>query len=345
MTTDQPTHPFATPPASATRALDPREYRDVLGTFTTGVTIVTATGADGVKVGVTANSFTSVSLDPPLVLWSLARTSQSLRAFDSSSHWAVHILSQEQEALSGRFARRGEDKFLGVDTQGGLGGAPLLAQCTARLQCRTAHRYDGGDHVIYVGEVMQLERSELPPLVYQSGAYAIATRKESPELPLPRTPGAPPNPEIESSIGYLLGSTYLQLFARIRAYASERGLNDAELFVLTALAARDGRSFEEFDALFMFAGQNSGGQGVFDDLRARNLIRVDEPPTRGSDNSTAQLFLTSEGAACSRDLIAAGFKIESEITRQLGSAETAALRMLLQKLMRTTNVELSYRWV
>ena len=186
MTTDEQARPLMAQAASTAALLDPREYRNVLGTFTTGVTIVTATGADGIRAGVTANSFTSVSLDPPLVLWSLARTSQSLKVFDSSTHWAVHILSQEQEALSGRFARRSDDKFAGLDTRTGLGGAPLLPDCTARLQCRTAHRYDGGDHVIFVGEVLQLERSELPPLVYQSGAYAIATRKESADHRVPR---------------------------------------------------------------------------------------------------------------------------------------------------------------
>src|SRR5271167_5089481 len=98
---------------------DSREFRSALGAFTTGVTVVTAVGPDGARVGVTANSFNSVSLDPPMVLWSLARSSRSLAAFQSADHWVVHILAADQEALSNRFARSGDDKFSGVATEAG----------------------------------------------------------------------------------------------------------------------------------------------------------------------------------------------------------------------------------
>lgn len=323
--------------------LNPREYREVLGTFTTGVTIVTAAGNDGIRAGVTANSFTSVSLDPPLVLWSLARSSQSLKVFDATSYWAVHILSHEQDELSSRFARRGEDKFAGLDYELGIGATPLLRGCTARLQCRTVHRYDGGDHVIYVGEVLHLERSSLPPLVYQSGAYAIATRKESPELPLTHAPGAIRNREMESSVGYLLASAYLQFYARIRSYASSQGLNDAELFVLSGLAARDGRSIEEFNALFAFAGHGSN-QEVFNDLCARNLLRFEETGEPGQQPEV-QLFLTPEGHAIARNIVTGSGRIEAETMERLGIPETIALRMLLQKFVRTTDMGLRYRWL
>jgi 3-hydroxy-9,10-secoandrosta-1,3,5(10)-triene-9,17-dione monooxygenase reductase component len=325
-------------------AVDPRRFRDVLGSFTTGVTIVTATNGEGILAGVTANSFTSVSLDPPLVLWSLARSSQSLKVFETCDHWAVHILSHEQDALSGRFARRGDNKFDGLDYEGGIGGTPLLKGCTARLQCRVRNRYDGGDHVILVGEVLSLEHNDTPPLVYQSGSYAIATRKESADIPLPRTAGAARNREIESSIGYLLASAYLQFYARIRAYATSRGLNEAELFVLSALAARDGRSIEEFNALFAFAGQVSN-QEVFNDLCARNLIRFEETVEQNGQMLDAQLFLTPEGRLSAQDIVSASGRMESETMERLGITETIALRMLLQKFVRTTDMGQRYRWL
>ena len=113
------------------RVFDPKDFRHALGMFATGVTIVTARAEDGAAVGVTANSFNSVSMQPPLVLWSLAKSARSLAVFSGKEHWNVHILSNEQEALSNRFSRPGENKFAGLELDTGIG------RCTAnsRLQC------------------------------------------------------------------------------------------------------------------------------------------------------------------------------------------------------------------
>lgn len=166
---------------------DPMEFRKALGAFATGVTILTTRAADGAPVGLTVNSFNSVSLDPPLVLWSLANNSLSLGAFREAQHWAVHVLATDQEELSGRFARRGEDKFTGLELDAGVGGIPLLQGCAARFQCRTASQYQGGDHVIFIGEVISFDRAETPPLVFHSGRYAHATRRDPPGM-RPRSP-------------------------------------------------------------------------------------------------------------------------------------------------------------
>src|SRR5512143_589785 len=123
---------------SVQNAFDPLEFRKALGSFATGVTIITTRAEDGTPIGLTVNSFNSVSLNPPLVLWSLAETSLSLPIFRAATHWAVHVLASDQEDLSGRFARRGENKFAGLDVDEGLGGVPLLKGCAARFQCRTA---------------------------------------------------------------------------------------------------------------------------------------------------------------------------------------------------------------
>ncbi len=150
----------------------PRMLRDALGTYPTGVAIVTAVDALGTPVGLTINSFSSVSLEPPLVLWSLARTSRSFEVFRDAQHWAVHILAADQQSLSQRFSRPAEDRFAGLDWSAGQGGAPLIEGCAARLQCRIRSMHEGGDHVIFVGEVLHLSRHSRPPLAYHAGRYA-----------------------------------------------------------------------------------------------------------------------------------------------------------------------------
>ena len=154
-------------------SFDQRVLRDALGLFVTGVTIITTTGADGQPVGLTANSFNSVSLDPPLVLWSIGAHSRSLTAFAEANHFAVHILGEEQIELSQRFARSGADKFASLPVSKGLGGVPLLEGCAARLECSIYDRHSAGDHVIYLGEVQRLVHNQnARPLVYHGGQYA-----------------------------------------------------------------------------------------------------------------------------------------------------------------------------
>src|SRR6185437_2508362 len=162
-----------------------RRFRNALGAFATGVTIVTTREADGRDVGLTANSFNSVSLDPPMVLWSLAKNSRSLPAFLEASHFAVHVLAANQEELSLRFATRGADKFSGLDIDRGPQQVPLLHGCSARFVCRTAFRHEAGDHMIFVGEVEAFDRSDLPELLFHRGRYALAVPKPSAPVPPP----------------------------------------------------------------------------------------------------------------------------------------------------------------
>lgn len=155
-----------------TSDFDQRGFRHALGRFCTGVTIVTAAGPDG-PVGLTVSSFNAVSMDPPLVLWSLDRRSSTLPAFESAKHFAVNVLSADQMELSNRFASRDEDKFAGLDVGQG-GQAPLLPGCIAYFLCRTVHRYDGGDHMIFVGQVEEYERRPGAALLFHDGAYCAA---------------------------------------------------------------------------------------------------------------------------------------------------------------------------
>ena len=153
-------------------SFSPQAFRAALGRFATGVTIVTARDAAGQRIGLTANSFNSVSLDPPLVLWSLARRAGSLRAFSAGSHYAVHILAADQRALAERFAQQGGDRFGGLAVDDGAGGVPLLTGCAAVFECFNRSRYEEGDHVIFVGEVERCRHVEAAaPLIFHGGRF------------------------------------------------------------------------------------------------------------------------------------------------------------------------------
>jgi flavin reductase (DIM6/NTAB) family NADH-FMN oxidoreductase RutF len=153
------------------RQFDSRELRRVLGAFVTGVTVVTTTDDKDRFHGVTANSFSSVSLDPPLVLWSQAVNTQSHSTFFKAERFAVNILAEDQTDLSNRFAKSSPEKFAGLEVDIGLGGIPLLRGCNAWLQCRVVSRLSGGDHTIYVAEVDSIARAELKPLLFGNGQY------------------------------------------------------------------------------------------------------------------------------------------------------------------------------
>jgi flavin reductase (DIM6/NTAB) family NADH-FMN oxidoreductase RutF len=157
-----------------TRRIDPNELRTALGSFVTGVTVVTAEAPDGQPVGLTVNSFNSVSLDPPLVSWCLARASSKSGAFAEATHFAVNVLAADQRALSVRFSEVRDDHFDGLDIETGLGGAPLLAGCVARFQCEVVDRHAGGDHVLFIGRVLAFDRADRPPLLYHRGEYGVS---------------------------------------------------------------------------------------------------------------------------------------------------------------------------
>ncbi|MFM8609115.1 MAG: flavin reductase family protein [Burkholderiaceae bacterium] len=148
------------------------QFRKALGMFATGVTIVTARAADGSLVGLTANSFNSVSLEPPLVLWSLSRHAGSMPAMSAGTHYAINILAADQRNLAERFAAKGADRWAGVAFSEGIAGAPLLSGTVASFECFNRSRYDEGDHVIFVGEVERCSHREgASPLLYHGGKF------------------------------------------------------------------------------------------------------------------------------------------------------------------------------
>ncbi len=147
------------------------EFRKTLGQFATGVTVITTLGADARRVGVTVSSFNSLSMHPPMILWSLAKSAFSLPAFEQAKFFNVHVLGADQGALSRCFSSPGTDKFGGIETQKGLDDTPILPQHAALFECKTAHLYAGGDHMIIVGQVIKFSCNNTTPLVFHGGQY------------------------------------------------------------------------------------------------------------------------------------------------------------------------------
>jgi 3-hydroxy-9,10-secoandrosta-1,3,5(10)-triene-9,17-dione monooxygenase reductase component len=308
---------------------DPKQLRQVLGTFATGVTVITTRAPDGTPVGLTANSFNSVSLNPPMVLWSLAKTARSRDAFESSTHWAVHILGADQEELANRFATRGTDKFAALAIEHGAGGVPMLPGCAARLQCRTSFKYEGGDHVIFVGDVLAVDHSDIAPLVFQAGAFAVATRKVYGPLSGTEREATATESFGDDFLDYLLPRAHYQIYARIREYHAGLGLSDADYFVLVTLIAADGRSRIEVDALWSPTGHHVTAQTI-DGLVARDLVRCDDHGER--------LFLTAAGRRTGLMVLAAAKNIESEVLSKFTYWEVVSLKTLLKHLVHVTDV-------
>jgi flavin reductase (DIM6/NTAB) family NADH-FMN oxidoreductase RutF len=168
------------PLACKPRPFSDRDFRDALGLFATGVVVITSAGDAGDNgdrsgyLGATVSSFSSVSLDPPLILFSIGRQSKAFAAWQSVDKFAVNILSENQSAISTRFARALTDKWDGVSVCPGLEGVPLLSDALAWIECRSYAKYDGGDHLIMVGEVLSLTArsgADTRPLVFFGGKY------------------------------------------------------------------------------------------------------------------------------------------------------------------------------
>jgi len=317
---------------TASQTSDTRSLRGALGAFATGVTIITVVDADGRDVGLTANSFNSVSLDPPMVLWSLAKTSLSLAAFKQAHYFAVHVLSAEQEQLSNRFATRGADKFAGLELERGLGDTPLLRGCAARFQCRTAFAYDGGDHEIFVGEVLQFDDFKRPPLVFQGGKYALAIKK-------PAVRGAVVADASESDanftmdyLGQLLGVAHAQIRVRLRPALQARGLDETDYSVLSLLIIADHREVAEVAGLMQIAGKQ------LDDPKVQQLQQKDLITTLVDESGCTRLSLRPAGRQIIIELMAAAKAAEADTELGLDYSESQMLKHLLRRVIRNTTL-------
>ncbi len=160
--------------APAAGTVDRADLRRAMGRFATGVTVVTTCGPGGKFEGVTSNSFATVSLDPPLVLWSLARRARSFDGFAAASHFVINVLGLEQTDLSKHFATPMPDKLVGIAYHKGLGGCPVLAGTIAHFECKKENMFDGGDHAIFVGRILHTTYRDGEPLIFSNGGYQRA---------------------------------------------------------------------------------------------------------------------------------------------------------------------------
>jgi flavin reductase (DIM6/NTAB) family NADH-FMN oxidoreductase RutF len=222
---------------------DSKAFRRALGNFATGVTIMTAQNSKGEKVGVTANSFNSVSLDPPLILWSIDKRSSSYAVFEEATHFAVNILAADQIELSNKFARSKDDKYADVVFDLGEGNTPLLNECSAVFECERHSILEGGDHWIILGRVVNFQDNGRSPLLYHQGAYSSV-------LPHPSLNAKAATPA-EICPGRLYDNMYYLLTQAVRAYTNDyqpkqlaSGFRTSEARMLLVLESKTARSKE-----------------------------------------------------------------------------------------------------
>jgi 3-hydroxy-9,10-secoandrosta-1,3,5(10)-triene-9,17-dione monooxygenase reductase component len=227
-------------------AFSSRDFRDALGGFATGVTIVTARDSEGVAVGMTASSFNSVSMDPPLILWSVTKSARSAAAFYAATHFSVHVLSSDQVDLSNRFARSGTDKFADLDVINNANDVPTIGGAVCRFDCRQWAVHEGGDHWIIVGYVENLVRHHADALVFCGGSYATANPLRAPSEAGLTSEGA--SSPIDGLLIYNLARAFHQLANEFHGSVRGSGLSVAEWRILASLHGQAHRKLTDLAA-------------------------------------------------------------------------------------------------
>ncbi len=226
-----------------TQSIQPHKLREALSSFATGVTIITASDQDGNPCGMTASSFNSVSMNPPLILWSIGKNALSAPVFTTTELFAVHILHKDQIETSNAFAKSGTDKFSNVDYVISDQGVPHLSGVLTRFDCKTWSISDGGDHWVIIGEVLNLEKSKGEGLVFANGSYATA----NPIIPhaLNASEIQDLDAPIENLLIYHLSRAYKQLSEQFHEAVLASGLSVAEWRILASLQGQARREFSD----------------------------------------------------------------------------------------------------
>ncbi len=308
-----------------------RSFRDALGGFATGVTIATTLDSSGAPVGVTASSFNSVSLDPPLVLWSLARSSLSHDAFSSSGHFAVHVLAATQEALSNRFARSGQDKFAGVAWQPGILGSPLLVEYASRFQCRTRHLYEGGDHVILVGEVVAFDSRNVSPLLFHGGRYAERRHRhagsETPSVDIDQGRFS------DDFLFYLISRAHFQTSLPTRHVLARMGMA-METYLTLAILSMDAPLDQEAICARLDHTGHAPDQQALQAMVAAGLLSAD----------AGRFSLTETGRNHFIETLAISKAHEADLADHFTVTELAELKLLLRRIIDLTGHDVPIDW-
>lgn len=304
--------------------IDPRRdlaaFRRCLGQYGTGVTVVTARWR-GENFGMTANSFSSVSLDPPLVLWSVKQASQSFPAFAAADHFAVNVLASDQIALAKHFGRSGDNKFHGLRWSPGLGGAPLLEGAIASFECRRAADHPGGDHLIVVGEVERFTQQAGEALLFVQGRFGVAgDYPGDPAVPAPGgAPGAGPMNEFITALMYRAHGV---LSSALDEGREAEGFTVLQSRLMAAIETLPGKTLEELIPE-LFLGVNAA-QDTLSELVAMRLVKV---------GAGGELRLTPLGLERNGALLARARAIEKRMLSDMAPGEVAACRKVLERLV------------
>lgn len=305
------------------RGFTQSEFRDALGSFATGVTIITARGADGAPVGMTASSFNSVSMDPPLILWSVAKTARSAASFRKAERFTVHVLAVDQTDLSNRFARQGGDKFAGIPYQDDVSGVPILDGVSARYDCKTWAVYEGGDHWIIVGEVMGMMNSSKPALVFGRGAYSLSAPLDALSASLRQ--GSDAKNEIRELFQFQISQIFHTLVVQFHDVILQNGLSVEKWRVCSSLYGVDGIPFADLAQEAHLA--TSELRRLIDEMTQEGLCSVSG---KDLDHVVSE---TPAGHDIAQRLIALAKKQQDNILSPLSDDEKAKLKSALAKVI------------
>ncbi|WP_286239284.1 flavin reductase [Neptuniibacter halophilus] len=306
-------------------AFDPRDFRRALSQFPTGVTVITTLDAEGNPVGVTASSFNSVSIEPALVLWSIDKGAHSLSAFENAKYFAVNVLGRDQVTTSNNFASRGEDKFANASYSEGLGGVPVLDDYAAQFECKTWAVYEGGDHLILVGEVAKYRYADtVEPLVFARGSYAISS--QHPEMI--NKPSGDSGTQIEGDfvkdyLLYLLRAGYQRFSANLYPkLQQECDVSPEEWRILARMANNPTQKISDLSAMVM--QPEVALRETADWMVEKGMVVYADPQT---------LQVTDKGAELALSLQNLALREEAALLSHLSDEQTADLKSTLQSLL------------
>jgi len=301
---------------------DPKAFRRALGNFATGVTIITTRSPDGTNIGVTASSFSSLSLDPPLILWSSIKDTPSCKVFESASHFAVNILASDQIEMSNHFARQQEDKFAGIVWQEGIGGSPIFPDCAGRFQCETHNKLDGGDHWIFIGKVLAFDDFGRSPLCFHQGSYSmVVSHPETYPSAIQQASKKADQGRMENHEFFLMRRAVLAYQERYRPKLVRLGLNLIESRILLVLNDFSGLCVEELN-VHLHAPINEVCEALFS-LSDRGMVTAD------GDG----YFLTDIGKSKTDDIWYLAEAHAKEAFKRFSSAEVDTFTNILRQLI------------
>lgn len=317
-------------PVEDARTFDASDFRRALGRFPTGVTVITTRAPDGGFIGLTANSFNSVSLDPPLVLWSIGKRQASLPLFQQARVFAVNVLAADQIDLSQRFASPVADRFKGVSTFRAETGAPLLEGCAAWFDCTLHHSYDGGDHLIFVGKVMACRAEAKPALVYTDGQYGLSSRHPMAPPPpiLPDRADLPPQAFVDDYLSYLLAKASALVSAQFHAEVKAEGLTVPEWRVLATLSDGTPRTIGALTSIVLSPQPTL--TKLVDRMEAKGDVQRE---TSQEDRRRTMVAITEQGRARIGTLLIAAKQHEASLAGEPGLAGLHALKPVLRDLI------------